>query len=78
MARGHVRIADEQNPVFDDQVRHIGGSIIPALVCNVTGVRTDAGVLIRWHRRDRLAWEWMDEIELPNSEDSEKSTPSKF
>ena len=64
--------AIEQNPTFDDQVTHIGGSALPAVVCNCQAVRNDEGVLIRWHRRDRLAWEWDDEIELPNSERDER------
>lgn len=70
--------ATEQNPTFDDQVRHIGASVIPALVANVQGVRTDAGVLFTWDRRDRLAWEWQDEIELPLSEDLERYTIEIF
>jgi hypothetical protein len=66
--------AAEQDSVFDDYIRHIGGSAIPALVANITGVRTAAGVLFRWTRRDRLAWEWADYINLPISEDLERYT----
>lgn len=63
------------NAVFDVWHRHIGASKLPALVTGVTAVRNGANdVIFQWIRRDRLAWEWVDQIDLPLNEARERYT----
>jgi hypothetical protein len=73
-----VTFGGVENPVFDVAHAHIGGSAIPALVANITATRTTFGIMIRWRRRDRLAWDWADSIELPLNETQERYTIEIF
>jgi hypothetical protein len=66
--------AAQANSTYDIELLHTGAAIKPLPGGNIVGVRDleDNDVVIRWHRRARIATAWRDLVDVPLDETAEE------